>query len=249
MMDAYTHLDTSLADPVADLRAKMASAGVDCALALETWKGNNCAALEHLIASRPSDFRVALCLRPELGLPTLDRLHEDIVVGLRVKTADLRWLGNVADQFESSGKWLVAHAENGIGRLTEELVPLARSHPRLRIYLPHCGWPRRELQDDRQWAEAVIELSRLPNLMVGVSALAHFSTEPFPHPDVMPFVRRLMELFPSSSIVAGSDYPGFEKSQYPAYMKLVRSWIESEDGRWSPALESLLFGGRGAACH
>jgi hypothetical protein len=247
MMDAYTHLDTSAADPVGDFRAKMISAGIDRALAVETWKGNNYATLERLIGSKPPDFRVALCFRPEQGWPTPDVIGKDMVAGLRVKTADLRRLGSMAGRLESSEKWLVTHAESGIGRLTEEIALLVKSHPRLRIYLPHCGWPRQTLQRDGAWNEAVVELSRLPNLVVGVSALAHFSTKPFPHPDVMPFVRRLTELFPSSSIVAGSDYPLCEQSQYSAYMKLARSWIEGEDDRWSPVFESLLFGARNAA--
>ena len=35
MMDAYTHLDTSSADSVGDFRSKMASAGIDRALAVD----------------------------------------------------------------------------------------------------------------------------------------------------------------------------------------------------------------------
>jgi hypothetical protein len=41
MMDAYTHRDITCAYPIAGMKARMAHAGIESALAVETWKGDN----------------------------------------------------------------------------------------------------------------------------------------------------------------------------------------------------------------
>jgi hypothetical protein len=107
MMDAYAHLDMSASDPIADFQSRMASAGIERAIAVETWSGDNLTCLERLLDSSASQFRVALCFRPERQLPVQHPLDHHSVIGLRVKTADLRCLGETATLLESSGKWLV----------------------------------------------------------------------------------------------------------------------------------------------
>jgi predicted TIM-barrel fold metal-dependent hydrolase len=93
--------------------------------------------------------------------------------------------------------------------------------------LPHMGWPRRDQQDDKGWRESLLILSRLPNLVVGISAIAHFSREAFPHNDVAPFAAHLLEALGAESLVAASDYPLFEKDRYAQYMQLACNWIAS----------------------
>ena len=69
MIDAYAHLDMSVADPLADLRARMASASVNRALVVETWGKDNTAVLERLSDISQSEFRIALCYRSKEGIP------------------------------------------------------------------------------------------------------------------------------------------------------------------------------------
>lgn len=241
MMDAYTHLDVTSPDPVVDFKSRMASAEVDRALVVETWKGDNFSLLEALVASEPPEFRVVPCFRPEKRLPTPGLLDHPMVAGIRAKTADLQRLGDLAGRLESSGKWLVPHAEEGIGSLASELVTLLGRFPGLRVYLPHCAWPRRNQLDDNDWETSIAELSTLQNIIVGISAISYFSSEPFPHADVRPFAVRLVETFGANSIAAASDYPMFEKSRYADYMRLAQQWIKQEDPNWSPRFESLIF--------
>jgi L-fuconolactonase len=160
-----------------------------------------------------------------------------------VKTADLHRLGRIPAMLESTGKWLLPHAESGIRALAEELLQLSAARPGLPIYVPHMGWPRRDQQDDKDWRESVAMLSRLPNLVVGISAIAHFSREAFPHNDVAPFAAHLLATFGAESLVAASDYPLFEKDRYAQYMLLASSWIASGNpcGR---RFEASLFGER-----
>jgi predicted TIM-barrel fold metal-dependent hydrolase len=240
MIDAYCHLDMGTEQPIADLERRMDDAGVDRALIVETWSGDNRACLQQLIASPSIRFRIAPCFRPDEAQPRSDRLSLETVRALRVKTADLPRLGAAAAMFESAGKWLLPHAESGIGALTKELLLLADLHPRLPIYLPHMGWPRRNQQDDGDWYESMARLSKLPNLIVGISAIAHFSREAFPHNDVAPFAAHLRATFGAESLVAASDYPLFEKERYAQYMRLAGKWIAngSAEGR---RFEASLF--------
>jgi hypothetical protein len=160
-----------------------------------------------------------------------------VVLGLRAKTADLRLLRDLETSLAASGKWLIPHAENGIGPLKTELLALAQRAPGLHIYLPHLGWPRQNKADDGEWEAAVSELQAIPGMVVGISALAHFSREPFPHKDVEPFAARLMDIFGPASVVAASDYPLIEKNLYAEYMQLAGAWIRRADAQWSPRFE------------
>jgi predicted TIM-barrel fold metal-dependent hydrolase len=229
MMDAYTHLDLSCADPIADMRARMAQAGIARALAVETWKGDNLPWLQKLIAEPAPQFRVALCFRPEQGQPLPRVLEQPAVVGVRVKTDDFSQLAPLTAKLEASGKWLVAHAATGIGPLTQELLALRRRAPGVPIYLPHLGWPRRDGADDPDWEAAVTDLAAAGNVVAGVSAIAYFSREPFPHSDVERFAARLMEKFGPAQMVAASDYPLMEKARYAEYIHLAHHWIGGAD--------------------
>lgn len=242
MMDSYTHLDMGTPDPVEDLRLRMSTAMIDRALIVETWGKDNYNCLERLIASPTPQFRIALCFRPEEGGTSIDMLQQEMVAALRVKTTDIRQLESLVDSLESSGKWLLTHAESGIKALKDELLPLAELHPHLRIYLPHFGWPRRHKQDDTDWPECVNELSRFPAMMAGISAIGHFSREGFPHRDMEPFAAELLDAFGPDSIVPGSDYPLLEESNYADYMALSLRLIHPANTQGARRFEASVFG-------
>lgn len=225
MIDAYCHLDMHAEQPIADLERCMDAARIDRAFVVETWSGDNRSCLQQLIDSPSIRFRVAPCFRSDNAQSGAELLSSGIVRALRVKTADLPRLGSITTILESTGKWLLPHAESGIRALTEELVRIAALHPDLFIYLPHMGWPRRDQQEDEDWRKSVSDLSQLPNLVVGISAIAYFSREAFPHNDIAPFAAHLLVTFGAESLVAASDYPLFEKGRYTQYMQLARNLI------------------------
>jgi hypothetical protein len=240
MIDAYCHLDMSVEHPIADLERRMDVAGIDRALIVETWSGDDRACLQQLISSPSPRFRVAFCFRPDRSQPGAECLSSEIVGALRVRTADLHRLGAVAAKLESNGKWLLPHAESGIGALTAEVTWIASLHRELLIYLPHMGWPRRDHHDDHGWRESIVTLSKLSNLVVGISAIAHFSRDSFPHSDVAQFAAQLRAIFGAKSLVAASDYPLFEKDRYAQYMQLAADWI-SKDKSCGLRFEASLF--------
>lgn len=241
MIDAYCHLDMSVAQPISDLERRMDAAGVDRALMVETWSGDNRICLQQLVASSSTRFRVAPCFRPDEPQSGSEFLSMEMVRGLRVKTHDLNRLGAIAATLEATGKWLLPHAESGIRKLAGELLQLADLYPQLPIYLPHMGWPRRDRQDDGDWLESTASLRKLPNVIVGVSAMAHFSRGAFPHNDVAPFASHLLATFGQELLVAASDYPLFEKDRYAEYMQLASDWIANAR-QLGHRFESSLFG-------
>jgi len=241
MIDAYCHLDMSVVEPITDIERRMDVAGVDRAFVVETWSGDNRTCLQQLVASPSARFRAAFCFRPDGAESMSEFLSLELVRALRVKTCDLNRLGSIAGKLESMGKWLLPHAESGIRALAEELLQLADLHPQLPIYLPHMGWPRRNRQDDGDWLDSISRLSKLPNLIVGVSAIADFSRDAFPHNDVAPFTSHLLATFGHELLVPASNYPLFEKDRYSQYIQLASNWIA---GARQPGyrFESSLFG-------
>jgi hypothetical protein len=241
MMDAYCHLDMSVVEPITDLERRMDAACVDRALLVETWSGDNRTCLQQLIESPSARFRAAFCFRPDEPQSPSEILSMELVRALRVKTCDLNRLGSIAAKLESTGKWLLPHAESGIRALAAELLKLTDLHPQLPIYLPHMGWPRRNRQDDDDWFNSISRLSELPNLIMGISAIADFSRDAFPHNDIAPFASHLLATFGQELLVQASDYPLFEKDRYAEYIQLASNWIA---GAKQPGhrFESSLFG-------
>jgi predicted TIM-barrel fold metal-dependent hydrolase len=230
MIDAYCHLDMEQESPIADIERRMATAAVSSALLVETWDGRNRRLLEDFLGGASTDkFSVALCYRRELS----PRLNESGLAGVRMSTQDIRRDSDFCREVYQSGKMLVTHAEAGVGPLCRELTLLYDGLPEIRAYVPHLGWPVRDGKADGNWAAAVKDFAAIPSLTIGVSAIAHFSSEPFPHHDVRDFALEMISQFPVSRIAIGSDYPLFEKERYASYISLARDWVTSIHSNWS----------------
>jgi hypothetical protein len=196
--------------PIADIERRMLSANVSNAFLVETWDGRN-----RRVLAEMDKFSVALCYRRECRGELLQ------VTGVRMSTEDIRRDKDFCREIAASGKTLVAHAEAGIGPLCREIVRLGD----IKVYVPHLGWPIRDGKADPDWEPALKEFASMPFVTIGISAIAHFSRQPFPHNDVRDLALRLIPQFPASRIAIGSDYPLFDKDRYADYMCLARDWI------------------------
>ena len=212
MTDAYCHLDMDAESPLADIERLMLAAGVSDAFLIETWDGRN-----RRMLAETDKFSVALCYRQECRSELLQ------FTGVRMSTEDIRRDKDFCRQIGESGKTLVAHAEDGVGALCREIARLRE----IKVYVPHLGWPIREGKADSDWESALNEFASMPLVTIGISAIAHFSRQPFPHDDVRDLALRLIPQFPASRIAIGSDYPLFDKDRYADYMCLARDWVTS----------------------
>jgi len=234
MIDAYCHLDMGQESPVADIERRMATAAVSSALLVETWDGRNRPLLEELLSDGPTDkFSVALCYRQERSAELRRLIQGNELAAVRMSTQDIHCDNDFCQEVYQSGKMLVTHAEMGVGPLCGELIRLYGRLPEIRAYVPHLAWPVMNGKADGDWGAAVRDFAAIPSLTVGVSAIAHFSSEPFPHNDVRDFALGMISQFPAPRIAIGSDYPLFEKERYAEYMSLARDWVTSIHSNWS----------------
>lgn len=240
MIDAYAHLDMDQPNPAEDLREQMRNAGVERAVAVETWDGRNRVEVKQLVERQPADFCGVFCFRQGIESSLSDTLRDAGVAGIRIRTADLELSNAILPLLELSGKWLVVHAEGSIGVLRERLLRVVAHYPRIRIYVPHLGWPRQSGQEDPDWRAAISDLAAVPGCIAGISAIAAFSSERYPHADVYEFAAQLCELFGADRVLAGSDYPLFERGRYSAYVHLAHAWCQSLTGKDGSAAEQEL---------
>jgi predicted TIM-barrel fold metal-dependent hydrolase len=209
--------------PIADIEQRMSQAHVSNAFLIETWDGRN------RLALRQTDkFSVALCYRRECRRELLQLMEKGKLTGVRMSTEDIRRDTDFCREIGTFGKTLVAHAETGIGSLCRELTRFRE----MKVYVPHLGWPIREGKTDGDWGPALQEFAGMPSLDIGISAIAHFSSQTFPHDDVRDFAFGVISQLPASRVLIGSDYPLFEKTRYAGYIYLARDWVRSIHPKW-----------------
>jgi predicted TIM-barrel fold metal-dependent hydrolase len=76
-----------------------------------------------------------------------------------------------------------------------------------RLLFDHCGRPVPERGLGQPGFRALLALAGTGRAVVKLSGYAKFSARPFPHDDVRPFVRALLEAFTPQSLVWASDWP------------------------------------------
>lgn len=240
VIDAYAHLDMSRPNPGQDLLERISEAGLQRAVVVETWDGRNREWVKELVDRYSATCCGVFCFKPENNDLLFERLRVANVIGIRMRTAELNSAEAMVSHLEESRKWLVVHAEAGIGMLCDGLLRLVVRHPHLRVYIPHLGWPQRAGQEDPEWSASVRELADVSGCIAGISAIATFSNQLYPHADVRKFAAQICELFGADRLVLGSDYPMPEGGVYSAYIELARSWFQTLTGRDSMAAEHEL---------
>ena len=240
MIDAYMHLDMGTAAPLADLRQRLNEAGLTSALVVENWDGRNFDLMALAQEQTYDGIGLAYCYRAQSRAQLQSLLAHSRVRALRADAHALAQKDFPVDLIAHNRKWLLSHAETGIAVLSPLLMQWAQIQPNLQVYVPHLGWPRREGADEVGWVQAMTGLASMPNIVVGVSALAHFSNLPFPHEDVQPFVQRLCGLFGAERIVIGSDYPNSGAAMYAAQHALATRWVSAVLPLWSGHDHGLL---------
>jgi predicted TIM-barrel fold metal-dependent hydrolase len=223
--------------PLIDITNQMRSANVSQTLLVETWNGRNRALLKRVLQDDSTNqFKVALCCRRECEEELNDLLCQDQLAGIRMSTESIRLNGSFCETIARANKMLVVHAEAGIGLLSKELKRLLSVLPSLRVYVPHLAWPVQEGNSDLDWPEAIEELAAIPSITIGISAIQHFSSQPFPHDDVRDFALAVISKLPPSRIAMGTNYPLPDSASYSDYVKLPLRWIKSIHADWSFAI-------------
>jgi predicted TIM-barrel fold metal-dependent hydrolase len=222
----------SAADPLTDIHNRLGAAGVSRALMVETWDGANRSMLVRIAGATGSRHAVALCWR---GAGDFN----DRALAARARTSALQEGGTLLDSLESSGQWLLVHGDAPIQQWARDLARIADLRPKLRIYVPHLAWPRFDSLPNPGWSDSVRELAHRQNIWLGVSAIAHFSVEPYPHEDIHKLAEAAAVCFRPERVLVGSDYPMFDKERYADYMRLAANWLTDLWPEWS--VDNALF--------
>ncbi len=234
MIDAYCHLDLETQSPLADIEQKLASARLSGAFLVETWDGRNRPVLEDVLRREQlQQFYVALCYRKNSNGDLLRMARTNRIAGIRMSSENLRADQSFCGKIADLRLMLVAHAENGIASLAREIMRVQLACPHISIYIPHLGWPTADGKLCDDWEPAVKQLASMQSTIFGISAISHFSTEPFPHEDIRDLALKLISQLPSSRIVIGSDYPLCAKNRYADYIDLAHEWVTSIHPTWA----------------
>jgi hypothetical protein len=83
---------------------------------------------------------------------------------------------------------------------------IAQEFPRLRLSIDHMGIGRGG-KDEEAFAhiDELLALARLPNVAVKMTTAPIYSSEPYPHPRLQPFLRRICDVFGPRRVFWGSD--------------------------------------------
>lgn len=125
-------------------------------------------------------------------------------------------------------------AFGGLMPLANHIESLAAKYPSLPVVLDHWAFPRGnpaaspspDLKfDSGAWAR-LLEMAKLPNLYVKISALFRVSSQPAPYADLEPRFRELLQTYGPNRLMWGSDFPYvvLQPGGYAAQLDAVKTW-------------------------
>lgn len=87
------------------------------------------------------------------------------------------------------------------------VAAIAERHPGLTLIVDHMGFARETMDDEAPaGARRMLELARLPNVSVKVSAMPCFSSQPYPFRNLHEPIRRVIDGFGPERSYWGTDY-------------------------------------------
>lgn len=114
---------------------------------------------------------------------------------------------------DEQGKVLLVHAPEGLGVHARRIAAWVARYQRLRVFVPHLGWPL-AAQDaplygapTPGWEDGLRALAACDHIYFGLSALYYFSRHAPPFEDAFPFVQSALQAFGPAHCVLAGDYP------------------------------------------
>jgi L-fuconolactonase len=228
---------------VADLRAKMAEAGVDRAIIVPpSWEGDR----NDLALAAAHDYpdMFAVMGRVPVEKPESRALFDTWkdqpgMLGMRFTFRSALQRGWLTD---GTADWLWPAAEKaGIPLMV--LVPgslklldsIAERHPGLKLSIDHMACDR-DGRDDAAFPdlELLLALARRPNVSVKATSLSRYASQPYPYPSLHPIVHRIVDAYGPKRVFWGSDLtrlPGTYRQLVTLFTEEM-SWLSDSDKEW-----------------
>jgi predicted TIM-barrel fold metal-dependent hydrolase len=116
-----------------------------------------------------------------------------------IKNGTADWYWPHAEKHDIATMLLVPFAK-------AELKTIATRHPGLRLTVDHVGiFGNTSDRAIAPYIDDTIALSALPNVCVKLSNLPSFSTDPFPYPNLSPYIERVVRAFGAERCFWGTD--------------------------------------------
>jgi len=118
----------------------------------------------------------------------------------------------------------------------DQLVALAPLLERagVRVVVDHCGRPDPRAGLDTAGFRELLRWGRSGRAVVKLSGCVKVSREPYPHPDLVPYLRALVGEFGPDRCVWGSDWPFLrmpERVDYAPLLTLLAEQVPDDDAR------------------
>jgi len=112
---------------------------------------------------------------------------------------------------------------------------IAARHPRLRLILDHMALAG-GVKDEAAFSDfnQLLAIAKRPNVVVKVSALPCYSTAPYPHRNLHPYVRRVYDAFGPQRMCWGSDLSRLRGSYRQCVTMFTEEmpWLTTGDLEW-----------------
>ena len=197
-----------------ELLREMDNAGVArCILVPPTWEADRNDTSLEAARLHPDRFRVMgkLALTNPNGPALMATWNQQPhMLGIRmtfnagrarqwIEDGSADWFWDAAEKHDVA---VMAFAPNSVAKLVE----VAERHPGLRLIVDHMGLSSALRGKSLEPAVTnVIQLARLKNVAVKVSALPCYVDEPYPFPTLQPLVRRVVDAFGPERCFWGTD--------------------------------------------
>lgn len=214
IIDAYAHCSRKKYLPIEVLEEASAGADIDGTLLIQHEGEFDNSYLASIVAKSLDRYK-AVCLVDTRDKDAAQRL-EGLLDGsaLGVAFVGARMTRNMIDEgteclemLDKHKGTIVLHLPDGIDRHLKLIEHIARTYPRMTIYVPHLGWPVVNGKPSADWRVAVRQLSDIEQIVFGLSAIHHFSATAFPYEDIWPHVQHVVKTMGAQRTVWASDFP------------------------------------------
>jgi L-fuconolactonase len=104
-----------------------------------------------------------------------------------------------------------------------DLHPLIEANPDLQIVIDHMA---DSPLDHPEQLDLLLALARYPKIFVKISHMWSLSAQPFPYPDAAAQVKRLLDTFGATRLMAGTDWPiSLPRQSYARTVALFRDHL------------------------
>jgi len=104
----------------------------------------------------------------------------------------------------------------------------------IKIILDHCGGFSPDKGLDQVGFQSLLNLGSSGRAAIKLSGAFRLSNQPWPHPDLDPYIEKILEVFTPSGCMWGSDWPFVRfpaRIDYGPQLELLKRWIPNEVDR------------------